>query len=130
MRELPARWRSRSGFNGRVRLAEPWRSRHPRPARGLLTRPTLEKLLAYRAYVDAAMERLLSGELSAEAAFLVELGLSHEEQHQELMLMDVLHLFAQSAIKPAYGPGFAPSRAGSLNWVALEGGRVEIGAAA
>ena len=104
--------------------------RHPRPARGLLTRPTLEKLLAYRAYVDAAMERLLSGELSAEAAFLVELGLSHEEQHQELMLMDVLHLFAQSAIKPAYGPGFAPSRAGSLNWVALEGGRVEIGAAA
>jgi len=102
--------------------------RHPRPARGLLTRPTLEKVLAYRAHVDAAMARLLVGGLTAEAAFLVELGLSHEEQHQELMLMDVLHLFAQSAIKPAYGPGYEARRAGALSWVALEGGRVEIGA--
>jgi len=102
--------------------------RHPRPARGLITRPGLERVLAYRAHVDAAMERLLSGGNSAETAFLVELGLAHEEQHQELMLMDVQHLFAQSAIKPTYGPGFEPKAAGALEWVDLDGGRVAIGA--
>ena len=102
--------------------------RHPRPARGLITRPPLERVLAYRAHVDAAMERLLAGGLSAEAAFLVELGLAHEEQHQELILMDVLHLFAQSAIRPAYGPGFEPKAAGALEWIELDGGRVAIGA--
>src|ERR1700722_12041249 len=102
--------------------------RHPRPARGLITRPPLDKVLAYRAHVDAAMERLLAGGISTETALLVELGLAHEQQHQELMLMDVLHLFAQSAIKPAYGPGYEPKTAGTLDWVAIEGGRIEIGA--
>jgi ergothioneine biosynthesis protein EgtB len=102
--------------------------RHPRPARGLITRPPLERVLAYRAHVDAAMERLLADGVSAEAAFLVELGLAHEQQHQELMLMDVLHLFAQSAIKPAYGPGFEAKSASALEWVDLDGGRVAIGA--
>ncbi|MEJ0064107.1 MAG: SUMF1/EgtB/PvdO family nonheme iron enzyme [Caulobacteraceae bacterium] len=85
-------------------------------------------MLAYRAHVDAAMDRLLAGGISADAAFLVELGLAHEQQHQELMLMDVLHLFAQSPIKPAYGPGYEAKAAGALAWVAVEGGRVEIGA--
>jgi dimethylhistidine N-methyltransferase len=103
--------------------------RHPRPARGLITRPSLEQVLAYRAHVDAAMERLLAEGVSAAAACLVELGLSHEQQHQELILMDVLHLFAQSALKPAYGPAFQPKQAGSLDWVAFDGGCVEIGAA-
>ena len=103
--------------------------RHPRPARGLITRPSLERVLAYRAHVDAGMERLLADGVPAEAAFLVELGLSHEQQHQELILMDVLHLFAQSALKPAYGPGFQPKPAGALGWVAFDGGCVEIGAA-
>ena len=103
--------------------------RHPRPARGLITRPSLERVLAYRAHVDAAMAALLAAGLSAQSAFLVELGLAHEEQHQELLLMDVLHLFAQSAIKPAYGPGFAPKAAGALEWIDLDGGRVAIGAA-
>jgi len=102
--------------------------RHPRPARGLITRPTLDEVLAYRRWVDAAMERLLAADASPEVVFLVELGLAHEEQHQELMLMDVLHLFAQSPLKPAYGPGFEPSVAGSLNWVAIDGGRISIGA--
>jgi dimethylhistidine N-methyltransferase len=74
------------------------------------------------------MERLLAAELPPQAASLVQLGLNHEEQHQELMLMDVLHLFAQSAIEPAYGPGFAPSRGDALQWVDFAGGRVEIGA--
>src|SRR5580658_7751218 len=68
--------------------------RHPRPARGLITRPGLERVIAYRAHVDAAMERLLASDPPAEVAGLVVLGLAHEEQHQELILMDVLHLFA------------------------------------
>jgi len=102
--------------------------RHPRPARGLVTRPGLEQVIAYRHWVDAGMERMLAGAISPEVAFLVELGLAHEEQHQELMLMDVLHLFAQSALKPAYGPGFEPASAGPPNWIAFEGGRVSIGA--
>ena len=98
---------------------------------GLITRPPLSKVLAYRSHVDAAMERLLAGQMAAEAAFLVELGLSHEEQHQELILMDVLHLFAQSAIKPAVRPRLrAAGTAGALDWVAVDGGVVEIGARA
>jgi dimethylhistidine N-methyltransferase len=102
--------------------------RHPRPARGLITRPSLAEVLDYRHQVDAAMTRLLAGEVSAETRFLVELGLAHEEQHQELMLMDVLHLFAQSPLKPAYGPGYTPRPAARSGWVEIEGGRVEIGA--
>ena len=104
--------------------------RHPRPARGLITRPGLDRVLAYRASVDAAMERWLAGAISAEAASLVELGLAHEQQHQELILMDVLHLFDQSALKPAYGAGYQPKTAGPHRWVAVEGGCVEIGAEA
>ena len=102
--------------------------RHPRPARGLVTRPDLEQVIAYRHWVDAGMERLLARPLSPDVAFLVELGLAHEEQHQELILMDVLHLFSQSPLKPAYGPGFEPPAAGSMGWIAFEGGRVAIGA--
>jgi dimethylhistidine N-methyltransferase len=102
--------------------------RHPRPARGLITRPTLAEVLAYRRHVDAGMERLLASQPSAEIAYLVTLGLAHEEQHQELILMDVLHLFAQSQLSPAYGPGFEPSRGGALEWVEFEGGCVAVGA--
>ena len=103
--------------------------RQPRPERGLLTRPPLKRVLAYRAHVDEAMARLLAGE-GGELADLLELGLAHEEQHQELILMDVLHLFAQSPLKPAYAPATAlpvgrdPGPAGE---VAFEGGLVEIG---
>jgi dimethylhistidine N-methyltransferase len=103
--------------------------RHPRPARGLITRPTLADVLAYRRHVDTHMTRLLAGEPSDDVGFLVELGLAHEEQHQELILMDVLHLLAQSAIAPAYGPGFeAALTPEALTWIELPGGCVEIGA--
>ena len=112
-------------FNSYYEAAGP---RHPRPARGLLTRPGLERVLAYRAHVDAAMERLLAGPLARGAAFLVELGLAHEEQHQELILMDVLHLFAQSTLKPAYGLGYEPPASRRLDWVGFPGGCVDIGA--
>src|ERR1700756_1699613 len=103
-------------------------ARQPRPQRGLLTRPSLADVRADRAHVDAGMARLLQGG-AAEAEPLVALGLAHEEQHQELILMDILHLFAQSPLKPAYGPGFAPStRNDAVSWVEFAGGRVEIGA--
>jgi dimethylhistidine N-methyltransferase len=103
--------------------------RHPRPARGLVTRPGLARVLAYRSHVDAAMERLLANGPAPEVVELVVLGLAHEEQHQELILMDALHLFAQSPVKPAYGPGFEPPSARSpLEWVELIGGCVSIGA--
>jgi dimethylhistidine N-methyltransferase len=94
----------------------------------LITRPSLAEVIAYREWVDAGMARLLSADTSPDVAFLIELGLAHEEQHQELMLMDVLHLLAQSPLKPAYGPGFEPGRGGAARWVDFEGGRVEIGA--
>jgi dimethylhistidine N-methyltransferase len=102
--------------------------RHPRPARGLITRPGLAEVLEYRRAVDIAMTRLLDDGPTSEIRFLVELGLAHEEQHQELMLMDVLHLFAQSPLAPAYGPGYAPRVAAPAAWVELEGGRVAVGA--
>jgi dimethylhistidine N-methyltransferase len=104
--------------------------RHPRPARGLVTRPGLTQVIAYRAHVDAAMGRLLASELSPEVADLTVLGLAHEEQHQELILMDVLHLFAQSQLHPAYGPGHEPASARApLQFVELQGGCVPVGAA-
>jgi ergothioneine biosynthesis protein EgtB len=79
--------------------------RHARPERGLITRPTVEDVAAYRAHVDAAVGRLLQ---SADAATLnkivpiVEIGLHHEQQHQELMLTDILHAFAQNPTDPVY----------------------------
>ena len=104
--------------------------RHPRPARGLITRPAIARVVAYRAHVDAAMERLLAGDLPAEVVELVVLGLAHEEQHQELILTDVLHLFAQSPVRPAYGQAYEPAVARApLDWTELQGGRVAIGAA-
>ena len=103
--------------------------RQPRPERGLLTRPSLDDVIAYRAHVDEAMGRLLSGG-AADLADLVDLGIAHEEQHQELILMDILHLFAQSPLQPAYAPpkagqpGPAPE---PPRFVGFEGGLVEIG---
>ena len=105
-------------------------ARHPRPARGLLTRPSLAEIMAYRAHVDAAMSGFLAGAMTGEARDLVVLGLAHEEQHQELILMDVLNLFAASPLKPGYAPnGPAPVKAvAPPRMVAVAGGRVLIGA--
>lgn len=77
-------------------------SRHPRPRRGMITRPSLQTIHAYRTHVDAALERLLRSEPAAPVKTLIELGCHHEQQHQELLLTDILHLFAQSPLRPVY----------------------------
>jgi ergothioneine biosynthesis protein EgtB len=104
--------------------------RHPRPKRGLLTRPSGDQVRAYRAHVDEALERLFENGLPPEAAELIELGINHEQQHQELLLTDILSLFAAEPLKPAYReakPGVAVSKAVPLTWSLFEGGIFEIG---
>lgn len=76
-------------------------ARQPRAARGMLTRPALENVLRYRAAIDASMEACFADDLPAELLALIELGLQHEQQHQELLWTDVLHLFAQNPLRPA-----------------------------
>jgi len=106
-------------------------ARQPRPRRGMLTRPALETIWRYREYVDAAVEQLLTKAPRAEVAELIELGCHHEQQHQELLLTDILHLFAQNPLRPAYkAPGpvaVGVNSAASPGYKAFEGGIVEIG---
>ncbi|TDV05521.1 dimethylhistidine N-methyltransferase [Paraburkholderia caballeronis] len=86
--------------------------RQPRRQRGLLTRPTGAQIDAYRRYVDAQMAQMFDAALPDALVALIELGIAHEEQHQELLLMDVLHLFAQSPLKPAYRSDWPADRGG------------------
>jgi ergothioneine biosynthesis protein EgtB len=87
--------------------------RHARPKRGLITRPSAGEVAAYRAHVDAVVEKLI-GEASAaalpEVLRILEIGLNHEEQHQELMLTDILHAFAQNPTNPAYDASWQPPK--------------------
>jgi ergothioneine biosynthesis protein EgtB len=103
--------------------------RAPRPERGLLTRPGVAEVMAYRDHVDAAMGALIEGGVGPDREPVLALGLAHEEQHQELMLTDVLHLLAQNSLKPAYRtdapPPAGPAPAESYTEVA--GGIVEVG---
>ncbi len=101
--------------------------RHPRDQRGLITRPDAAGVLAYRAHVDAAMIRLI--ETGDEALWrpLIDLGLNHEEQHQELTLMDIKHAFSLNPLEPAYGPPRSAAVAPALAWEDFAGGLVEIG---
>lgn len=102
--------------------------RHPRPARGLLTRPSLDRVLAYRDHVDRAMQGLIAEQGDA-TAIPVELGLHHEQQHQELLLMDIKHVFWSSPLRPAYGAGGPQATAAAvpLEWIEFDGGLREIG---
>jgi ergothioneine biosynthesis protein EgtB len=103
--------------------------RHARPRRGMLTRPSLDEVRAYRAHVDAAVIDHWPA-LDAEARALVELGCHHEQQHQELLLTDLLHLFAQNPLAPAYWPGTRRPPASMpppLGWREGRSGLVEIG---
>jgi ergothioneine biosynthesis protein EgtB len=105
--------------------------RHARPERGLLTRPGVEEIARYRTHVDAAMAELVaSRETSAATAWLVELGVQHEQQHQELLLMDAKHVLSCNPLLPAYDPScaFEPApAAGALTWTEHPGGTVEAG---
>ncbi|WP_445353997.1 ergothioneine biosynthesis protein EgtB [Natronospira elongata] len=74
---------------------------HPRPRRGLLSRPSLEEVLDYRAHVDEAMEALLLGAMDKALIKRVVLGLNHEQQHQELILTDIKHVLASNPLEPA-----------------------------
>jgi ergothioneine biosynthesis protein EgtB len=106
-------------------------SRHPRPRRGLLTRPSLDVVLTYRRHVDDALAHFLRAGPDADALALVELGCHHEQQHQELLLTDLLHLFAQNPLQPAYKAPeplpVAATPAGNSNDLSFAGGLVEIG---
>lgn len=105
--------------------------RHPRPQRGLLTRPPLSDVQAYRRHVDDAMLRLAeSMEGDAEFAALVELGVHHEQQHQELILTDLKHLLSCNGLFPEYTPlpaGKPAPAPGPLAWLPFEGGIVPVG---
>ncbi|MFT3965402.1 MAG: ergothioneine biosynthesis protein EgtB [Sphingobium sp.] len=103
--------------------------RHDRPRRGLLTRPSLDDVLAYRGHVDAVMFNALPL-LTPEARTLVDLGLHHEQQHQELLLTDILHLFAQNPLQPGLWPRGQRELVagpGPMAWVEGRSGLVEIG---
>ncbi|MEO9188615.1 MAG: ergothioneine biosynthesis protein EgtB [Acetobacteraceae bacterium] len=102
--------------------------RHPRPSRGLLTRPSGARVDAYRAHVDVAMERLLR-DTPEPAAALTELGLQHEQQHQELILTDMLHAFAQNPLSPAILPDWREptGTVGPTRFVPFAGGVTAIG---
>ncbi len=108
--------------------------RHPRPQRGLLTRPSLDRVHAYRRHVDEAVENLMdSADASLQAVIgpIIELGLQHEQQHQELIVTDILHALSCNPLLPAYRPpGTALHRAEvnrPLQWLPQPGGLVEIG---
>jgi ergothioneine biosynthesis protein EgtB len=106
--------------------------RQPRPKRGLLTRPTCFEVRTYRAHVDDALRTLFARGFSEEPdiAERIELGINHEQQHQELILTDILSLFAQNPLRPAYRSG-APLREhrepGDLTWSAFPGGLKSMG---
>ena len=76
--------------------------RHARARRGMLSRPSLDEVRAYRAHVDEALDRALPA-LPPQALELVELGIHHEQQHEELLLTDILAAFAENPLEPAYG---------------------------
>lgn len=104
--------------------------RHARSRRGMVTRPTLAEVLEYRAAVDAALVAALA-ELPEAALALVELGCHHEEQHQELLLTDILHLFSCNPIEPAIWPGdpkVPVAMPGPIGWIEGGPGIAEIGA--
>jgi len=108
--------------------------RHPRPQRGLLTRPSVEQVVAYREHVDQALHELCTRGLAAtpEVGRLIEIGINHEQQHQELLLTDILALFSANPLRPAYRPRRPRAVARSQDaepvaWLAYSGGLHDIG---
>jgi ergothioneine biosynthesis protein EgtB len=104
-------------------------AKHPRPERGLLTRPGLTEVLEYRQRVDASIASLLETDPDPPLAQILELGINHEEQHQELMLMDIKHVLGASAFEPSFREEVPPLAAPTVEqrWHAFEGGTFEVG---
>lgn len=101
--------------------------RHARPQRGLLSRPSFAEVKAYRQHVEVALADLLPFAPDAARA-LIELGCHHEQQHQELLLTDILHAFSCNPLLPAYQAGRpAAARAPAQRWLQHPGGIVDIG---
>ncbi len=116
---------------------------HPRPQRGLLSRPTTREIYQYRHYIDEHMTHLLSNSLpltslkhNADIKQLTQIGIQHEQQHQELLLTDIKHIFATNPLKPVYSattnlpkktanPHIVPNP--TTQWVHYEGGITNIG---
>jgi ergothioneine biosynthesis protein EgtB len=128
---VPAEPRYRYLFNS---YYETVGARQPRPERGMLTRPAIGEVLDYRRRVDAALERLLAAAAPASVLALVELGIHHEQQHQELLLTDLLHLFSRNPLRPALRPALrdlhGESPAGGappMQWIDFDGGCFEVG---
>ena len=123
-----SRFREEFGFlfNSYYEAAGP---RHARPKRGMLTRPSSAEVGAYRSHVDAAMAALMRGPPPGALLDLVELGLQHEQQHQELLVTDALHALAQNPLCPAYDPAWREPEAATGPARFLDGpaGVVEIG---
>ena len=106
--------------------------RQPRPKRGVLTRPSSERVLAYRAHVDEGLAKLFTNgvEPDSEIARLVEVGINHEQQHQELLLTDILALFAANPLRPAYRPRRPRAAAAESDepaWIDYPGGIRQVG---
>lgn len=106
---------------------------YPREQRGLLSRPTVDEVLAYRRHVDKAMVELLSTAPEAtvaEVAPTLTIGLNHEQQHQELLLMDVKQVLARNPLRPAYRSQSptSPRPVPPMEWGTFEGGLVQVGA--
>lgn len=103
--------------------------RHARHARGVITRPGIAEVTAYREHVDRAMFTYLEGGADDTMADLVELGLHHEQQHQELIVMDIKHVLSANPLLPAYGalPWTHARTSRAADWIGHEGGMVESG---
>jgi ergothioneine biosynthesis protein EgtB len=104
--------------------------RHPRPERGLLSRPSLDTVRLYRAHVEHHLAPLFArAEHDAELAALLELGLQHEQQHQELILTDVKHLLSRNPLQPTYLDRWplTPLKPQESRWIACPGGVVRAG---
>ena len=107
-------------------------TRQPRPKRGLLTRPSLDRIFAYREHVDRALTKLLAQQTASPPGWThpLEVGINHEQQHQELMLTDILALFAANPLRPAYRaakPRSIPARLDPVRWIDFPGGVHQIG---
>jgi ergothioneine biosynthesis protein EgtB len=123
---VPFRPQFRSLFNSYYVAVGP---RHPRPERGLLSRPTFDEVRAYRRHVDKRMMRLLEeGSLDSALADIVELGIHHEQQHQELILTDLKHLLSRNPLHPAYveRPAISAQTPPGA-WLPIRGGLRHIG---